>query len=424
MTKPKAEVFTLPVNEVLHSPSNQSYDLGDSPELKSEVMTLNVGPQHPSTHGVLRVVVDLSGEQIVRLTSHVGYLHTGFEKNMENRTFTQCLTYTPRMDYLHSFSHDLAYALSVEKLVGAVVPERAQNIRVMLNELSRIASHLVFLGTGMLDFGAITPFFYSFREREAVLDMFEAVSGQRFHHNYVRVGGVKEDLPEGFLPDLKKLMDEFPSRIDQYEGLFKESPIFYQRAKGLSVIPVEDAINLSLTGGSLRAAGVNYDVRKAYPYSGYETYDFDVPLLYNSDIYDRMVIRILEMRESVKIVKQAIERLEKSSGEPIRDPNPQISLPPREMLETSMEAVIFHFKLVTEGFHPAIGEAYVPTESARGELGYYVISDGGSMPYRVKVRAPSFVNLQSLSYASRGVQMADMVVVIASLDPVMGDVDR
>jgi NADH-quinone oxidoreductase subunit D len=328
------------------------------------------------------------------------------------------------MDYLHSFSHDLAYALSVEKLVGAEVPPRAQTIRILLNELSRIASHLVFLGTGLLDFGALTPFFYAFREREAVLDLFEWVSGQRFHHNYIRIGGLKEDLPTEFLGEVKKFIAQMPARIDEYEALFRESPIFYERARGVSVIPAEAAINLSLTGGSLRASGVNYDVRKAYPYAGYETYNFDVPVLTGGDIFDRMVIRILEMRESVKIIRQAIERLEAIGPGPIRDPNPQISLPPRHLLETSMEAVIYHFKLVTEGFHPAPGEVYVPTESARGELGYYIVSDGGSMPYRVKVRAPSFVNLQSLPYACKGVQMADMVAVIASLDPVMGDVDR
>lgn len=415
---------TIRKDDALHSKTSFSVDITDAAELKSEIMTLNVGPQHPSTHGVLRVVVDLSGEEILRLTPHIGYLHTGFEKNMENRTYTQNLTYTPRMDYLHSFSHDLAYALSVEKLLGAEVPERAGTIRILLNELSRIASHLVFLGTGLLDFGAITPFFYCFREREAILDLFEWVSGQRFHHNYIRIGGLKEDLPKEFIPELKKLISVMPMRIDEYENLFKESPIFYERARGVSVIPAEDAINLSLTGGSLRASGVNYDVRKAYPYAGYETYKFDVPLGTHGDVFDRMVIRIEEMRESVKIINQAIERLEAIGPGLIRDPNPQVSLPPRELLETSMEAVIYFFKLVTEGFHPALGEVYVPTESARGELGYYVISDGGSMPYRVKVRAPSFVNLQSLSYACKGVQVADMVAIIASLDPVMGDVDR
>ena len=411
-------------DDQLHNKTSFRADISDAPELKSEIMTLNVGPQHPSTHGVLRVVVDLSGEQILKLTPHVGYLHTGFEKNMENRTYLQNITDTPRMDYLHSWSHDLAYALSVERLVGAQVPARAETIRVMLNELSRIASHLVFVGTGLLDFGALTPFFYCFRERERILDLFEWVSGLRFHHNFIRIGGLKDDLPEDFLAHMRSFVADMPSRIDEYEGLFKESPIFYERAKGISVIPPEDAINLSLTGGSLRASGVNFDVRKSYPYSSYETYSFDVPVLYGCDIYDRMVIRTLEMRESVRIIKQAVERLQDMGSGPIRDPNPQISLPPRQLLETSMEAVIYHFKLVTEGFHPALGEVYVPTESARGEMGYYIISDGGSMPFRVKVRSPSFVNLQSLSYACKGVQMADMVAVIASLDPVMGDVDR
>jgi NADH-quinone oxidoreductase subunit D len=294
-------------------------------ELRTEVMTLNVGPQHPSTHGVLRLVVTLSGEEVLEVVPHVGYLHTGFEKNMEHRTYLQNLTYTPRMDYLHSVAHDLAYALAVEKLVGAVVPKRAETIRIILNELSRLASHLVFLGTGLLDLGALTPFFYAFREREAILDLFEWVTGQRFHHNYIRIGGVKEDLPEEFVPELKKLLEVLPHRIDEYEALFAESPIFHERARDVGVIPPEVAINLGLTGGSLRASGVNYDVRKAYPYGGYETYQFDVPLGERGDVFDRMLIRIREMRESVKILKQALERLEPG---PVRDPNPQITPPP------------------------------------------------------------------------------------------------
>ncbi len=390
-------------------------------ELQSELMTLNVGPQHPSTHGVLRLLVTLSGEKVLEVVPHIGYLHTGFEKTMENRTYLQNLTYTPRMDYLHSFAHDLAYALAVEKLVGAVVPPRAETIRIILNELSRLASHLVFLGTGLLDLGALTPFFYAFRERETILDLFEWVTGQRFHHNYIRIGGVKEDLPEEFLPELKRFLQEMPHRIDEYEGLFAESPLFAERARGVGVIPPEVAIHLGLTGGSLRASGVNYDVRKAYPYGGYDTYEFAVPLGTQGDVFDRMMVRIWEMRESVRIIQQAVERLEPG---PIRDPNPQITPPPRPLLETSMEAVIYHFKHYTEGFHPPKGEVYVPTESARGELGYYIVSDGGSMPYRVKVRAPSFVNLQSLPYAAKGAQVADLVAIIASLDPVMGDVDR
>ncbi len=393
----------------------------EAKELRTEEMVLNVGPQHPSTHGVLRLLVTLAGEEVLEVVPHVGYLHTGFEKTMEHRTYHQNITYTPRMDYLHSFAHDLAYALSVEKLLGAEVPPRAQVIRVILNELSRIASHLVFVGTGLLDLGALTPFFYAFRERETVLDLFEWVTGQRFHHNYIRIGGLKEDLPEEFVPELKKFLDTFDHRVDDYQGLFVGSPIFEARARGVGVIPPEVAIAYGLTGGSLRASGVNYDVRKAYPYSGYDTYDFEVPLGTNGDTWDRMVIRLLEMRESARIIRQALERLEPG---PIRDSNPHFSFPPKELLATSMEALIFHFKLATEGFEVPPGEAYVPTESARGELGYYVVSDGGSMPYRVKVRAPSFVNLQSLPVAAKGHQFADLVAILASLDPVMGDVDR
>lgn len=391
------------------------------PELRSELMVLNVGPQHPSTHGVLRVVVTLAGEEIVDLVPHVGYLHSGFEKTMEHRTYTQNFTYTPRMDYVHSFAHDLAYALAVEKLVGAQVPERAETIRIILNELSRIASHLIFVATGLLDLGALTPFFYAFREREAILDLFEWVSGQRFHHNFVRVGGLKEDLPEEFVPELKKFLSGFLAKVDDYQGMFVGSPIFASRARDIGVIPPETAINLGLTGGSLRASGVNYDVRKAHPYGGYDKYEFDVPLGTRGDVYDRMIVRLEEMRQSHRILVQALERLEPG---PIRDPNPHLSLPPREMLGRSMEALIFHFKLVTEGFHPPLGEVYVPTESARGELGYYIVSDGGSQPYRVKIRAPSFANVQSLAYASKGHQFADLIAILASLDPVLGDVDR
>ena len=388
---------------------------------REEVMTLNVGPQHPSTHGVLRLVVQMQGERVLAVEPVIGYLHTGFEKNMENRTYLQDLTYTPRMDYLHSFAHDFAYALAVEKLIGAQVPPRAQTIRIMLNELSRISSHLVFIGTALLDLGALTPFFYAFRERDTVLDLFEWVTGLRFHHNYIRIGGVKEDLPPEFVPELKKFTDTFASRIDDYEGMFAQSPIFLARARGVGIIPPDVAINYGLSGGSLRASGVNYDVRKAYPYGGYDTYNFEVPLGEAGDVWDRFLIRIREMRQSLKIVQQAMERLEPG---PVRDPNPHVALPPRQLLETSMEAVIYHFKLVTEGYHPIRGEVYVPTESARGELGYYIISDGGSMPYRVKVRAPSFVNLQSLPVAVEGLQFPDLIAVIASLDPVLGDVDR
>ncbi len=390
-------------------------------ELRTEEMLLNMGPQHPSTHGVLRLVVKLAGEEVLDVVPHIGYLHTGFEKTMENRTYHQNLTFTPRMDYLHSFAHDLAYALSVEKLVGAEVPERARVIRVILNELSRIASHLIFVATGLLDLGALTPYFYAFREREAILDLFEWVTGQRFHHNYIRIGGLKEDLPEEFVPELKKFLDTFDHRVDDYQGLFVGSPIFEGRARGVGVIRPEDAVAYGLTGGSLRASGVNYDVRKAYPYCGYETYDFEVPLGTRGDTWDRMVVRLEEMRQSARIIRQALERLEPG---PIRDPNPHFSFPPKELLSSSMEALIFHFKLATEGFEVPPGEAYVPTESARGELGYYIVADGGSLPYRVKVRTPSFFNLQALPLAARGHFFQDLVAILASFDPVLGDVDR
>ncbi len=388
---------------------------------ETKYMRLNVGPQHPSTHGVLRLVVDLDGEQIVALKPQIGYLHTGFEKTMENRTYQQGITYTNRMDYVTGFTHDLAYALSVEKLLGAKVPERAQRLRVALVELNRIASHLVFVGTGLLDMGALTPFFYTMREREQILDLFEMVCGVRMNYGYFRVGGLYRDVPDEFVPATRAFLDSFPKMIDQYVRLFGNNDIFLQRTKGVGILPKETALEHGLTGPSLRASGVDVDLRKTVPYSGYEDYDFNVPTYTEGDLLSRLRIRIDEMRESLKIVRQALDRLEPG---PIRDPDRRISLPPRSELENSMEAVIFHFKLVTEGFHPPRGEVYVATESARGELGYYIVSDGGSMPYRVKIRVPSLINLQSLEPMCVGGLFADMVMNIASVDPVLGDVDK
>jgi NADH-quinone oxidoreductase subunit D len=388
---------------------------------ETKYMRLNVGPQHPSTHGVLRLVVDLDGEQIVALKPQIGYLHTGFEKTMENRTYQQGITYTNRMDYVTGFTHDLAYALAVEKLLDARVPERAQRLRVALVELNRIASHLIFVGTGLLDMGALTPFFYTMREREQILDLFEMVCGVRMNYGYFRVGGLYRDVPDEFVPAARAFLDSFPKMIDQYVRLFGNNDIFLQRTKGVGILPKETALEYGLTGPSLRASGVGIDLRKTVPYSGYEDYDFNVPTYTEGDLLSRLRIRIDEMRESLKIVRQALDRLEPG---PIRDPDRRISLPPRSELENSMEAVIFHFKLVTEGFHPPRGEVYVATESARGELGYYIVSDGGSMPYRVKIRVPSLVNLQSLEPMCVGGLFADMVMNIASLDPVLGDVDK
>jgi len=387
----------------------------------TEYMRINVGPQHPSTHGVLRLVVDLDGEQIVSLKPQVGYLHTGFEKTFEHRTYQQGVTYSNRMDYLHGFGHDLAYVLAVEKLMDSRVPIRAQRIRVILNELNRIASHLIFFGTGLLDMGALTPFFYTQREREKILDIFELVSGARMNYGYFRVGGLYQDSPDGFEERVQAWYDDFWPHLEQYRNLWVGNDIVLARTKGVCVVPPEMAIDHALTGPSLRASGVGLDFRKAQPYSSYEDYQFDVPVYQEGDLWARMMIRFDEMVEAARIVKQALDLLEPG---PVKDPDRRISLPPRQELENSMEAVIFHFKLVTEGFHPPKGEVYVPTESARGELGYYIISDGGSMPYRVKVHAPSLANLQSLEPSSIGGLFADMVINIASFDPVLGDVDK
>jgi len=384
-------------------------------------MRVNVGPQHPSTHGVLRLVVDLDGERIVAIKPQIGYLHTGFEKTMENRTYQQCVTYSNRMDYLHGFGHDLAYVLAVEKLMDAQVPERAQRIRVILTELNRIASHLLFFGTGLLDIGALTPYFYTNREREKILEIFEMVSGVRMNYGYFRVGGLYRDVPDEFEAAVREFLEYFPPMIKQYDAAFMGNKIFVDRTKGVGVLTREQAIDYGLTGPSLRASGVPLDFRKAQPYSGYEEYEFDVPTSPDGDTYSRFMMRYYELTESLRIIEQALDKLKPG---PVKDPDRRISLPPRSELETSMEAVIFHFKLVTEGFHPPLGEVYVPTESARGELGYYIVSDGGSMPYRVKVRVPSLINLQSLEPSCIGGLFADMVANIASLDPVMGDVDK
>lgn len=405
-------------------------DLGHNPsvstlerkgEFETRFMRINVGPQHPSTHGVLRLVVDLDGERIVAIKPQIGYLHTGFEKTMENRTYQQNVTYSNRMDYLHGFAHDLAYMLSVEKLMDAQVPVRAQRIRVILNELNRIASHLMFFGTGVLDIGALTPFFYTMREREQILDIFEMVSGVRMNYGYFRVGGLYRDVPEGFEEAVREFLKGFPRMLKQYDDFFVGNPIFRSRTVGIGVIDRDTALDHGLSGPSLRASGVPLDYRKAQPYSGYEDYDFEVPVATEGDAYQRFFLRFEELVQSMRIIEQALDLLEPG---PVQDPDRRISLPPRHELETSMEATIFHFKLVTEGFHPPRGEVYVPTESARGELGYYLVSDGGSMPYRVKVRVPSLINLQSLEAACIGGLFADMVVNIASLDPVLGDVDK
>jgi NADH-quinone oxidoreductase subunit D len=391
---------------------------------QSGTMVLNMGPHHPSTHGVLRLVLELDGEKVVNVAPDIGFLHTGIEKNMEAKTYQQAVVMTDRMDYLAPLSNNLCYALTVEKLMGVEVPERPQVIRVLLVELQRISSHLVWLGTHALDLAAMSVFLYTFREREQILDIFELISGARMMTSYIRVGGLAYDLPADFLPTVAAFLDTMPGRIDEYEDLLTANPLWLERTVDVGVINKDDAIALGLTGANLRATGASYDVRKALPYSGYETYQFDVPVGKKGDTYDRYKVRMAELRESVKIARQAWERLGAMGPGPYTTADRKVSPPPKSEITHSMESLIHHFKLWTEGFKPPRGDAYMSVESPRGVLGCYVVSDGGPRPWRVHFRAPSFVNLQSLAHMAKGSMVADLVALTASLDPVLGDVDR
>ncbi|GIV90237.1 MAG: NADH-quinone oxidoreductase subunit D 2 [Chloroflexus sp.] len=391
---------------------------------RTETMVLNMGPHHPSTHGVLRLVLELDGEVVVNVAPDVGYLHTGIEKTMESKTYQKAVVLTDRMDYLAPLSNNLCYALAVEKLLGIEIPERAQIARVLLTELQRIASHLVWLGTHALDLAAMSVFLYAFREREQILDIFELVSGARMMTSYFRIGGLAYDLPADFIPTVEQFLAIMPSRIDEYEDLLTANPLWLERTVGVGVIDAQSAIALGLTGANLRATGVAYDVRKAMPYSGYETYSFEIPVGKNGDIYDRYRVRVAEMRQSVKIVQQATERLRELGPGPVITPDRKVAPPPKREITESMESLIHHFKLWTEGFKPPRGDAYVSIESPRGILGCYVVSDGSPKPWRVHFRAPSFINLQSLAHMAKGRLVADLVALIASLDPVLGEVDR
>lgn len=390
-------------------------------EISGDSMTINMGPQHPSTHGVLRLVLDLDGEQVIDCRPVIGYLHTGFEKTFEIKTYLQGVVLTDRMDYLAPLSNNLGFALAVEKLLGVDIPERATVLRVLLAELTRINNHLVWLGTQALDLGAMTVFLYCFREREALLNLFELMSGARMMTSFIRPGGLMADLPAGWVERCARFIDEFPAHIDEYESLLTKNHIFRARTIGIGVLTPEAALAYDVTGPSLRASGVDWDIRKLEPYCGYETYDFNVPLLRGGDVYDRYLIRIAEMHESTSIVRQALARLRPG---PVMTADRKVALPPRAELATSMEALIHHFKLVSEGFRPPAGEVYLPIESPKGEIGFYIVSDGSGKPYRVHVRAPSFVNLQALPVLARGGLVADLVAVIGSIDPVLGEVDR
>jgi len=384
-------------------------------------LVVNMGPQHPSTHGVLRLLLEIDGETVVRMAPDIGYLHTGIEKTCEAKFYQQVVPMTDRIDYLCPMTNNLAYCLAVEKLLGLEIPPRGQWLRVMLNELTRINSHLVWLGTHAMDIGAMTVFLYCFREREQLLRLFEAVSGQRMMTSYFRIGGVAVEPPLDFFNRVKAFNDAFPEKVDEYEGLLTKNPIFVNRLKGVALLSREDALALCATGPTLRASGVDVDLRRDVPYSGYENFKFNVPTSTVGDVYARYLVRVAELRESQKIVQQALEGIPEGS---VKADAPKVVLPDREKMKTQMEALIYHFKIVTEGFTVPAGEVYQAVESPRGEMGYYVVSDGTAKPYRVHMRSPSFANLQTLSQMCEGRLIADVVAAIGSIDIVLGDCDR
>jgi len=385
-------------------------------------MVLNMGPQHPSTHGVLRVIVELDGEVVTKAEPVIGYLHTGIEKNCEKLNYSQAITLTDRMDYLSPLSNNLAYCLAVEKLLGLEAPKRAQYIRVLLTELTRIQSHLVWVGTHAIDLGAMSVFLYTFREREEILKILEHVSGQRMMGSYFRVGGLALEPPPGYLDMVQQFLDSFPARLDEYEDLLSQNRIWLARTKGVGVISAADAIALGCSGPMLRGSGVAYDIRKMFPYSSYEEFEFDIETQTAGDCYARYQVRMAEMRQSLKIIQQAMGKIPEKG--PFKADAPGIIAPPREEMKTSIEGLIYHFKIYTEGFAPPPGEVYSVVESPRGELGVFVASDGSSHPYRVKFRAPSFTNLQSLPKLCEGRLIADVVACIGTTDIVLGEVDR
>lgn len=388
---------------------------------EQRTMTINMGPQHPATHGVLRLVLELDGEIIRKATPVLGHLHRGIEKLAEAKTYHQCIPLTDRMDYVNAMGHNLGYVLAVEKLLGLEIPKRAQYVRVMLAELQRIASHLVWLGTHVLDLGATTPIMYCFREREAILRIFEEVAGGRITPTYFRIGGLPRDLPNGTIDHIRDFIADFPRRVDEYEALLTENVIFQRRTKGIGFLSREDAVNYGVTGPTLRGSGVSYDVRKATPYSHYEDFDFEIPVGENGDVFDRYCVRMEEMRQSRRIVEQVIENLPEG---PIKADAPQVVLPEKEDVETRIDALIRHFKIGFEGFRPPVGEVFQSVEASKGELGYYIVSDGGNKPFRFRVRAPSFANLSVLPKIIEGEMIADVVATIGSIDIVLGEIDR
>ncbi len=388
-----------------------------------DTMTINMGPQHPSTHGVLRLILTIEGETVVKAVPDIGFLHTGIEKTAEGKTYHQALVLTDRMDYLAPLCNNLGYSLAVEKLLGIEdeINDKIKYVRVLLAELQRIASHLVWLGTHALDLGAMSVFLYCFREREMILDVFEYVSGVRMMTSYICPGGLQADLPPKFDEKVRAFTSVFPDRLREYHDLLTNNQLWLERTKNVAVLSAQDAIAYGASGPVLRGSGVVWDIRKAFPYSGYEKFDFEIPVGTNGDVYDRYLVRMLEMEQSLKIVNQALEGM--PAGH-YRVSNPKVAPPPKWQLTGSMEAVIHHFKLYTEGYRPPPGEVFVRTESPKGELGFYIVSNGTAKPYRMYVRAPSFANLEALPLMIKGQLLADVVAAIGSIDIVLGEVDR
>jgi NADH-quinone oxidoreductase subunit D len=388
---------------------------------QDRTMILNMGPQHPSTHGVLRVLLEIDGETVVRIMPDIGFLHTGIEKTCEAKFYQQVVPLTDRIDYLCPMTNNLCYVLAVEKLLGLEIPAKAQWMRVLMNELTRINSHLVWLGTHALDIGAMTVFLYCFREREEVLKMFEAISGQRMMTSYFRIGGVALEPPLGFFDRVREFAGYFPDRVDEYENLLTGNPIWMMRTQGVARMTAEDAIALGASGPTLRGSGVDIDLRRDMPYSSYEKFKFNVPVRSEGDVFARYLCRVAELRESIGIVRQALDGMPEG---PIKADAPGVVLPDREKMKTQMEALIYHFKIITEGFAVPVGEVYQAVESPRGEMGYYVVSDGTAKPYRVHMRAACLANLQTLPTMCEGGLIADVVAAIGSIDIVLGEIDR
>jgi NADH-quinone oxidoreductase subunit D len=407
------DIQEITVDELKHLVSDRA--------IQGDTVLLNMGPQHPSTHGVLRLLLELDGETVINCIPDIGFLHTGIEKNMEAKTYQKAEVMSDRLDYLNTVGNTLAYSLAVEKLVDLDVPARAQGIRVILAELTRFQSHLVWLGTSALDLAAMSMFLYCFREREYILDVMEMCSGQRMMTTYIRPGGIWRDVPVEFEAAVRNILKTFPRRVDEYEALLTRNPLMLDRTYGIGKLTGEECLNFGVTGPMLRASGVKWDLRKTRPYSGYEQYEFEIPTRTEGDVYARYLVRLEEMRQSLRIVEQALDKLPMG---PVRSTNYKFVPPPRSEIGVSMEALIHHFKLWTEGFDAPKGAIYSAVESPRGELGVYLESDGGPKPYRIHWRTPSFDNLQSMPLMSKGVLVADLVAIIGSVDIVLGDVDR